>query len=81
MTLGWRMIPSNSGRCQQRLAVLGLPDAVVGPETAVLPPFPFEHIHIAGYFVVAEELVEQEVAVLFEEIEIFLFHPGLPFVP
>ena len=64
------------GRRQQGLAVLGLPDAVVGPETTEVPTFPFEHIHKADYFVVAQKLFEQEVAVFLEEIEIFLFHCG-----
>ena len=32
------------GRRQQRLAVLGLPDAVVGPEAGAVAPLPFEDV-------------------------------------
>lgn len=66
------------GRRQERVAILGLPDAVFIPVTAVVPSVPVESFHKAGDLVVSQDPAKRQVAVLLEEIVIFLSHWGFP---
>ena len=50
---------------------MGLPDAVVVPETAEVAAVAIEKIHKAGDLVVVQDLPEHQLAVVLEEIALF----------